>query len=453
MLTLSSNIQQKPLHFGEITKLSHDGRGIAVINGKVTFLHGGLPGEHIEFFYLKKHAKYDEGQVVTVSQPSPDRVEPICAHYGVCGGCSLQHLAPTQQIAMKQGMLLEQFAFMGGVTPDTVLPPLTDATQGYRYKARLGVKYVHAKNKVLVGFRERNGRYVADINHCPILHASVGEKLGLLSALVHSLEAYQTIPQIEVAVSDTATALIFRHLEPLSAEDLNKLIAFARTENMHFYLQPGGPKTIHLLYPEDPEGSHQGLLHYALPEQNLTLRFHPSHFTQVNPAINRKMIARAIELLQPELLQPQAHERILDLFCGIGNFTLPLAQHCAAVVGVEGDAELVQRARQNAADNGIYNAEFYATDLAGDFSKQTWAQTTFDKILLDPPRTGALEIVSTIGQFKAKKILYVSCNPATLARDAKALAQQGYRLTQAGVMDMFTHTSHVESIALFERAK
>lgn len=431
---------KKKTHIAHITHLSHDGRGIANLNGKVTFLRGGLAGEKVEFTYLKQHRQYDEGQVLDVLEAAAERIAPVCEHFGVCGGCSLQHMQPTQQITMKQLALLDQLARIGGTQPETILPPLTAQTTGYRHKARLGVKYVPAKGKVLVGFRELNGRYITDMQRCAVLHPSVGEKLTALASLIQSLEARSSIPQIEVAVSDDVTGLIFRHLEALSAADQAKLSAFASQANIHLYLQPGGPKTVHKLWPTDDSL----LLQYALPEQHIVVNFHPSDFTQVNPQLNRQMVARALSLLDP-----QPHERILDLFCGLGNFTLPLARYCQEITGVEGEAELIARATDNAKFNQLDNIRFYTTDLSQNFSEQPWAKTSYDKILLDPPRTGALEIIQSIAQFKAKLILYISCNPATLARDSKELIQQGYRLTAAGVMDMFPHTSHVESIALF----
>lgn len=423
-----------------ITTLSHDGRGIAHINGKTTFLRGGLPEEHVEFSYLKKHAKYDEGQVVSVLKAAAERIQPICPHFGICGGCSLQHMHPQAQILAKQNILLEQLLHIGGVIPQTLLPPLTSNTGGYRSKARLGVKYVEAKNKVLVGFRELNGRYIADIHTCAVLDQKIGNKINELSEFIYSLEAYRSIPQIEVATSHSLVALIFRHLHPLSAQDLAKFRQFAQTTQFHLYLQPGGPQTIHKLYPED----HCSLLNYELPDQNISLQFHPADFTQINPGINQQMVTLAIQLLNP-----RPNERILDLFCGLGNFTLPLAKYCREIIGVEGASESILRAKMNAELNQLFHAHFYCTDLTQDISSQPWATGFYDTILLDPPRTGAAEIIPFIGRFRPHTILYVSCNPATLARDSKMLTQQGYQLTHAGVMDMFPHTSHVESIALF----
>jgi len=431
-----------------ILALSHEGRGVATVNGKKKFLRKGLPGETVIAADTHKHNTYDEGEVLEVLTPSPDRVTPLCVHTQLCGGCALQHLDPLAQIRFKQDMLMEQLTHIADLQPAHILPPLLGPVWGYRHKARLGVKYVGAKQKVLVGFRESNGRYLADIQSCVVLHPSVGQKLAALGEMIQSLEAHQTIPQIEVAVGDDATALIFRHLQPLAPEDVLKLQSFAENtidaegRALHIYLQSGGIDSIKRLWPAEGDE----VLHYALPQHNITLQFHPANFTQINTAINQQMVDRAIELLAP-----QPHERLLDLFCGLGNFTLPLARYCREIIGVEGEKKLVERAVSNAQLNNIANANFYAADLAGDFSAADFMQGGFDKILLDPPRTGALEAVKILPQLKPRLILYVSCNPATLARDAKELVERGYALTHAGVMDMFPHTGHVESMALFER--
>ena len=338
-------------------------------------------------------------------------------------------------------MLLEHLTHIAGVQPEKIFEPLIGPTQGYRHKARLGVKHVQAKDKVLVGFREMNGRYIADMQSCSILHPSVGQKLHLLGELIYGLEASSSIPQIEVAVGEEATALVFAHLQPLNSDDVENSVPLLKHKGFHIYLQPGGTETIHKLWPED----NNNFLTYSLPEQNITQRFHPSDFTQVNPALNSQMVNLALSLLR---LNPQ--ERMLDLFCGLGNFTLPLAKHCLKVIGVEGESRLVDRAKENATRNHISNASFYSHDLTQNFLKNSWVLSGFDKVLLDPPRTGALEVVKQLISLRPNMILYISCNPATLARDAKELIQQGYRLSQAGVMDMFPHTSHVESMALFE---
>lgn len=423
-----------------ITALSHDGRGIAHINGKTTFIENALPNETVSFVYTKHHSKYDEGRAIEIINSVPERAEPKCQHYGVCGGCSLQHISSAAQLDIKQKMLLEQLKHFGNVQPETILPPLTGSIWGYRRKARLGVKYVAKKNAVLVGFREKNNRFLADLKRCEVLHPSVGNLIGELKLLITDLKAYQQIAQIEVAVSDNETALIFRHMAPLVKEDLEKLINFAKAHNLKIYLQPGNPQTVHLLWPEQGDE----YLHYNLSEYDLTFAFQPTGFTQVNTEINQQMVKRTLELMELKNT-----DRVLDLFCGIGNFTLPIARSCAEVIGVEGDADLVKQAEKNAQHNSISNAKFYKADLMADWNVATWAKNSFNKVLLDPPRTGALEVMQHITQFKAERIVYVSCNPATLARDAGVLVQSGYRLAAAGIMDMFPHTHHVEALAVF----
>jgi len=423
-----------------IESLSHDGRGVAHVDGKAVFIEGALPGEEVLFTYAVQRKRYDEGTVVQILKPSPQRVTPRCAHFNICGGCSLQHMDAAAQIEAKQQVMLDNLRQIGRVAPEQVLPPLRGPHWGYRRRARLGVKFVIKKDRLLVGFREKRNALLADLERCEVLHPSVGERLPELRALIASLESYNCIPQIEVAVGDEATALVFRNLAALSGSDLERLQQFGEAHGLQIYLQPAGPESVSLVWPAAAS------LSYRLPDYGLELFFSPTDFMQVNGEINRAMIASVIGLLD---LKPQEH--VLDLFCGLGNFTLPLARHAGHVTGVEGDARLVERAQSNAQHNGIRNAEFYAADLSQDLAQQPWAEQRFDKILLDPPRTGALEIVRQLPVFGASRIVYVSCNPATLARDAQELVQCGYRLLSAGVMDMFPHTTHVESIALFEK--
>jgi 23S rRNA (uracil1939-C5)-methyltransferase len=425
----------------EISSAEHDGRGVARIDGKVTFIHGALPGELVMFRYLNQRRSHDEGQVVSIVRPSAQRYDARCAQYGVCGGCSLQHLEPSAQIEVKQTVLLDNLRQIGQVEPENVLPPIVnDSPWGYRRKARLGVKDVARKGKVLVGFRERGSSYVADVATCHVLHPRVGGILPQLSALIGSLSISRRLPQIEVAMDDERCVLILRVLDPLSAADEQLLNDFQGRYDVVFYLQPGGPETVKPLNVEVD-------LHYELPAYDLTLGFSPGDFTQVNSEINRRMIERALQLLE---LAPT--DRVLDLFCGIGNFTLPIARCAASVVGVEGDAGLVARARRNAQRNDLFNAEFVTADLYAELQSEPWAQRRFDKALLDPPRSGAREVLPTLAEVGVQRICYVSCYPATLARDAGELVRRhGYRLLNAGVMDMFPHTAHVESIALFER--
>lgn len=444
--------RRKPLPTEPITctiqRLSHEGRGIAQCDGKTQFVEGALPGEVVRAKFIEQRSKFDELTTVDVIEASVDRVQPPCAHAGICGGCSLQHMAPAAQIGFKQQVLAEQFQHFGGVAPEVWEAPMTGSTEAYRGKARLGVRYVAKKNAVLVGFREKRSSFLADIESCAVLDARIGQSLSSLRELVRSLDAYQTLPQIEVAVSDEGVALVIRHMESLSPDDQAKLVSFGRTRNWMILLQPGGPDSVHQIWPQDGETrlSYRIDLPEAARLPNVRMYFHPLDFTQVNAQINRQMIARALDWLA---LTPE--DRVLDLFCGLGNFTLPMAALAGSVVGVEGDVAMVQRGIENAKRNGLDNVEFYGANLQADFTQEAWAVQGFDKILIDPPRSGALEVVQYLPRFGASRIVYVSCNPATLARDAGVLVQHGYRMLRAGVMDMFPHTAHVESIALFER--
>ncbi len=429
-----------------ISKLTHEGRGIAHVDGKATFLFGGLPDEDVTFKYTHKKSNFAEGDVIEVLQASSQRVTPKCAHFSLCGGCSLQHADHALQIAHKQSVLLEQLKHFGNLSPQEILPPLTANIWGYRKKARLGVKFVAKKNTVLVGFRERKSIFLAQLDQCEVLDPRVGHLITPLRELITTLSVYQNIAQIEVAISDAEVALVFRNLKSLTPEDENKLKAFGKQHNVLIYLQPGNAESVYLLSPESRILNPESLLTYTLPDFDLKLQFHPMDFTQVNSEINRKMVKLALELLAPT-----KDETVLDLFCGLGNFTLPLARFAKQVIGVEGSDKMVERATANAALNNITNTEFYTADLSADFSANNWAKQTYDKILLDPPRTGAEKIIEFIPHWKAKKIVYVSCNPATLARDAGHLVKHGYHLSKAGIIDMFPHTSHVESIAVFEK--
>ena len=428
----------------EIRSLSHDGRGIGIANNKKLFVSGALPGETVTYHITQKRSQYSNAEVVDILTAAPERVNPPCQHFGVCGGCSLQHMSVEMQIAAKQQVLLDQLKHFGHVEPETVLPPLHALATGYRRKARLGVKFVIKKNKLLVGFREKSSRYLADLEHCAVLHPSVGARLPELSQLIASLSLYQHIAQIEVAIGDHDTALIFRHLEPLPESDQNKLRDFAERTGIHIYLQPNPPQALVKLWPPNAPDR----LTYSLPDEDLTYLFHPLDFTQVNLEMNRLMVQQALTLLD---VQP--HETALDLFCGIGNFTLPIAKRAAQVTGVEGGVEMVERAYANAKHNGIENVSFYAANLQQPPLAAAWMKTTYDKILLDPPRVGAKEMLPYFNQFAAKRIVYISCNPATLARDAGELVSlYHYKLKQVGVMNMFPHTSHIESIAVFEKS-
>ncbi len=425
-----------------IESLNHDGRGVTHIEGKAVFIHGALPGEEVIFTYTRKSRRFDEGQVVEVTKPSPERVEPTCPHFGICGGCSLQHQDSRAQLQHKQQILMDALKHIGKVEPAEVIPPLAlDDHWGYRRKARIGAKYVAKKGGVLVGFRERGSSFIADLSSCKVLHPKVGELITPLSALIEGFSIRDKVPQIEMAMGDECCVLIFRMLEPPSEEDLARLRHFGEQHDIHIYLQEGGPDTVRPLSGEAAD------LTYALPEFGVAFHFLPTDFTQVNSGINRLMVRRAVDMLA---LKPD--DRVLELFCGLGNFTLPLAQHAAEVVAVEGDAGLIARARENAKRNDIENATFYTANLFEPLTHQPWLKQTFNKALLDPPRTGAIEVLEHLPRLGVQQILYISCYPGTLARDAGELVHtHGYRLKGAGVMDMFPHTAHVESIALFER--
>jgi 23S rRNA (uracil1939-C5)-methyltransferase len=430
-----------PVERISVESLAHDGRGVARVEGKTVFIEGALAGEQVGFVYLATHKNFDEALATDIHLASPDRVAPRCAHYGVCGGCSLQHLQADAQIRARQQVLLDNLQRIGHVAPETVLEPMTAPVWGYRSKARLGVKHVIKKGRVLVGFREKRAPYLADLSRCEVLHPSVGEHLAELCELIAQLEARARIAQIEVAVAEDVTALVFRHLDPLTGADRGQLQEFARRHGFHVYLQPAGPDSIHPLEPAD------SVLAYLLPEQALEIRFLPGDFTQVNRAINRQMVTRVLDMLALDRA-----DTVLDLFCGLGNFTLPMARLAGQVVGVEGEAGLVARALDNARLNGLDNVSFQVANLFEDQRNAAWAGVAYNKVLLDPPRSGAAEILPVLGNIHPQRIVYVSCHPGTLARDAGLLVNEfGYRLRAAGVMDMFPHTAHVESIALFER--
>lgn len=425
----------------DITGLGHDGRGVGRREGKAVFVSGALPGETVRVEQTGRNRHFDEGRTLEVLKAAPERVAPRCPHFGTCAGCVLQHLEQSRQIVAKQDVLTDNLRRIGQVEPGVVLPPLVDAAWGYRRKGRFSVRYVEKKGKTVVGFRETNPRFVADLAVCHTVVPSVGLRIPEIAALVESLDGKRTLPQIEFIAGDEAVALVFRHLEPLSEADLARLLAFAKATGFAVFLQPGGLDTVKPLWPESVP------LSFALPGHGLTLDFRPLDFIQVNAGLNGKMIASALDLLDP-----QPGERVLDLFCGLGNFTLPLAQRAGQVVGVEGDAGLVARARANAARNGLGNVEFHAADLAKDLSAEPWMKAGFDKLLLDPPRAGAAEVLAQLPLEGIRRIVYVSCHPGSLARDAGFLVRErGYTLRAAGAMDMFPQTAHVESIAVFEK--
>ncbi len=429
------------LHQADITALSSEGRGVARVDGKAVFIDNALPGDTVTFHYTRRKRHYDEGIMDAVLAPSPSRVEPSCHHFTLCGGCCLQHLASGEQIDIKQTQLLADLTRIGGVTPGQVLPPLTAVQWGYRRKARLGVRYVIKKGRLLVGFREKQGRYIAELSRCDVLDPAVGLRLQALQNLIQGLKAYEHIPQVEIAVGDDLAALVFRHLQPLESDDLDKLRRFGQWYSMAIYLQPGGMDSVRPLWPEAPR------LRYSLPAHGVEIRFEPTDFIQVNAEINRRLVD-----LVMQLFEPRPGEHALDLFCGVGNFTLPMARAFGHVTGVEGDAALVRRARDNAILNGISNAAFHTWDLNMDMRQQPWWPGAIDKVLLDPPRTGAREAVTALADMNPARIVYVSCNPATLARDADILVHQhGYRLGSVAAVDMFPHTAHMEAVAVFDK--
>lgn len=425
-----------------ITALSHEGRGITRDAGKTLFVRDALVGETVTIDKRKRRGQFDEANALDILNPASDRVTPPCIHFGICGGCSLQHMTPNAQIKHKESVLLEQLRHFGNTTPDHVAQPLTGPSTHYRQKARLGIKYVFKKNELLIGFRERGGRFLTHMQMCSILDPRIMQGLPPLKDTLLTLSNFKEIPQVEVACGDEQTAFVLRHLSPFTDADLAQLKAFATETNITVYLQPKGPDTVHRFWPEG-----EARLQYALPEEAITLKFHPCDFTQVNAEINRKMIAQAMAWLNPG-----TEDRVLDLFCGLGNFSLPLARRSQHVTGVEGCEKMTARAQDNAYLNSLSNVSFYAADLTQDQTNTPWFNSHYDCALIDPPRSGAKEILEQLAALKIPKLLYVSCNPATLARDAQILCDEmGYTLIKAGVMDMFPHTTHVESMALFIR--
>lgn len=426
----------------EVVDLSHEAQGIARLDGRAIFIDGALPGETIEAQLLQKRKGVQEARLVQIIKASPDRVEPKCGHYAMCGGCAEQHLSPERQLQLKQTQLLDNLTRIGKVEVPVVLPPLQADIWGYRRRARLGARWVAQKGRTLVGFRERSNSKLADIRRCEVLREPLSSLLEPLSILLGSLSVRDKVPQVEAAVADNVTALVIRILEDLTAADHAALEAFRTQYGVQIYLQREGYDSIRPLHAQ----SVQPLL-YALPQFRLEFEFLPNDFIQVNAALNQLMVAQALHLLAVT-----ADETVLDLFCGLGNFSLPLAQHARQVLGIEGDATLVERARHNARRNGLANVEFMVANLFEEHQDSPFARRKFDKVLLDPPRAGAREILPVIARCGARRVVYISCHPGSLARDAGILVHElGYTLTSAGVLDMFPHTAHVESVAVFDR--
>lgn len=428
----------------DILDLSHDGRGVARRDGegsKVTFITGALPGEVVTAEPTARNRHFDEARTLEVLQPSAQRVTPRCPHFGVCAGCVLQHLEESHQIVAKQRVLMDNLTRIGHVSPGTVLPPLVGESWGYRRKGRFSVRRVEKKDKTLVGFREQDPRFVADLSQCLTVIPEIGSKVGAMATFIETLDGKRDIPQIEFIAGDDAIMLTIRHMQPLSDADRAAWTAFGQEHGFAISLQPGGVESVQPLWPAEVP------LSFKLAPWDVELAFRPLDFIQVNASLNVKMIALALDLLDAG-----PDERVLDLFCGLGNFTLPLARTVREVVGVEGEAGLVARAKENAARNGLDNAQFFAADLTQDQRQTPWMRQGFDKLLLDPPRSGAIEVLQQLPLKQFKRIVYVSCHPGSLARDAGYLVnEQGFTLVSAGAMDMFPHTAHVESIAVFEK--
>lgn len=425
-----------------VTAFSHDGRGVARFEGKAVFIDGALPGETVRFRYIQRRKRYDNGGLVEILEPSPNRVTPPCPHFGNCGGCDLQHLRPELQLQAKQRILAEQLERLGKVKPESWLAPIAGPALGYRRRARLGVRLVSSEGGVVIGFRQKNKSFLANLETCLVLEPMVSALLPALHALIAGLSCPDRIPQIEVAVGANAAALVFRHLVPLTEDDREKLGAFGKNHDIRIYLQPARPDSIAPLWPANPEP-----LFYRIPAFDVEIRFEPADFIQINSSVNDATVEQAVKLLEPA-----PDDKVLDLFCGLGNFTLPLARRAGRVLGVEGEAALVNRARANARLNHIMNVEFVSADLYRENTGAAWNIFQANKLLLDPPRGGAIEAIKSLVEPLPSRIVYVSCYPATLARDSEYLVQAlGYRFAAAGVMDMFPQTSHVESMAVFTR--
>ena len=428
-----------PEEEGLVAALNHDAEGV-VRAGKAVFVPGALPGERVRFRRRRPQKQFDYADLVEIVSRSSDRVTPRCSHFGICGGCALQHLSPAAQLLAREQELRENLQRIAQIEPERWLPPLSGPVWNYRRRARLGVKDVAKKGRVLVGFRERSKPYIADLTRCEILAEPVASLLEPLARLIEKLTVRAQLPQIEVAVADNATALVLRILQPITTADRELLAEFAKTHAIEFLLQPGGPHTV------TPLAGSGMPLYYRLEEFAVTLEFQPLDFVQVNAGLNALMILQALDLLGAG-----PGDRVLDLFCGLGNFSLPLARRGAEVVGVEGDEGLVTRARANAERNGLPNSSFFSADLSQPDLDARWWQGGFSHVLLDPPRAGAREVLAAIARLAPRRIVYVSCHPGTLARDLGELTQlHGYVVRAAGVLDMFPHTTHMESMVVLE---
>ena len=423
-----------------LDRLSHDGRGIGVWQGRTVFVEGGLPGEQVRARVVRARSKLIEARLESVQQASVERLAPPCTHASLCGGCSVQHMSQPQQLAFKQAALAQQLRHFAAVEPAHWAEPLQAAAYGYRQRTRLALHYQAATDQLTVGYRQRASKALVAVEQCPVLVPALQSLLAELPALLQQLDARSQLGHVDLLDNLPAPVLLLRHLRPLSVADTRRLADFSRRLSVPVWLQPADADSAQPLLPDSP-----AQLCYTLADQGLTLHYAPGDFTQVNPAINQAMINQALDWLQPT-----AGQRLLDLFCGLGNFALPLAQRGAEVTGVEGSAVMVDRARANARHNGLQAVHFFTADLSKPLEAD-WMQQHWDAALLDPPRDGAEQLVQTLAEWQIPRILYVSCNPATLARDAGLLAARGYRLQQCGVMDMFPQTAHIESMALFVR--
>ncbi len=432
-----------PAREAVIESLDHEGRGVTHVDGKTIFIDGALPGERVRFVSHRVKPRFEVADVERVLEASPQRVTPPCPHFGVCGGCSMQHLEATAQVAVKQRVLEDALWHLARTRAGELYPPIVGSAWGYRYRARLTVRMVPSKGGVLIGFHERRSSYVAPMDECAILPPHVSAMLPRLRALIAGLSVADRLPQIEIAVGEGITVMVLRHLQPFTAADEARLADFARDEGVQVWGQLSGPDSARRLFPAEAPG-----LAYTLPEFGVSMAFRPTDFTQGNMGINRLLMRRAMQLLDP-----RPGERIADLFCGLGNFSLPIAKLGARVLGVEGSDALVRRAGENARANGLEaRSEFYAANLFEATEDSIAALGHLDKMLIDPPREGAVAVVKALGPAAPRRIVYVSCNPATLARDSAVLIhEKGYSLKGAGIANMFPQTSHVESIALFER--
>ena len=428
---------------GVIESLDHEARGIARQEGKTIFVDGALPGELVEYASFRKKPNYELAHLVAVKRASSARVAPRCPHFGICGGCAMQHMDPMAQVAAKQRVLEDSLWHIGRVRPEAILPPVHGEPWAYRHRARLGVRRVEKKGGMLIGFHEWRSSYIADIRQCAILPPHVSALLMPMRDLFSALSVADRLPQVEIAVGEESTVLVLRILQALNQRDEKLLREFADRHAVVIYLQPKGPDSAYCFYPQAAPS-----LTYSLPEFDVRLEFRPTDFTQVNHAVNRVLVRRALALLDP-----QAGERIADMFCGLGNFTLPIARSGAQVVGIEGSPGLVRRGQASAAANGLSSrVKFAVANLFNCTEESLAALGHFDKMLIDPPREGAIELIKALGEDAPRRIVYVSCNPSTLARDAAVLASvKGYRFLAAGAVNMFPHTAHVESVALFER--